>query len=207
MPQGPGESHGSPWGLRPLGLSFAPPRDGKKFEELTKSTNLSSSGPTGTMGSPAPRARLPRFDHVDLAILRRLARDGRATYKEMAQETGVATSTVMTRVRRLSASGVIERFTLVVNPELVNRPLTAFLGIRVQPDRKEAVVERLREMGPVLEVYEMLEPYDLIAKVRTESIPALKESVLRTLTGLDGVLDATTFLTTRRHKEVSCYLD
>lgn len=159
------------------------------------------------MGARASRTRLPRFDRVDWAILKRLARDGRATYHEMAQEFGVATSTVMNRVRRLSASGVIERFTLVVDPELVNRPLTAFLGIRVRPDRKGAVVERLREMGPVLEVYEMLEPYDLMAKVRTDSIPALKESVLRVLSGFDGVLDATTFLTTRRHKEVPCHLE
>ncbi len=159
------------------------------------------------MRARAPRARLPRFDRVDWAILRRLARDGRATYRGMAQELGVATSTVMSRVRRLAASGVIERFTLVVNPELVNRPLTAFLGIRVRPDRRGAVVEKLKEMGPVLEVYEMLEPYDLLAKVRTDSVPALKESVLRVLSGLDGVLDATTFLTTRRHKEVPCHLE
>lgn len=159
------------------------------------------------MRSRAPRAKLPRFDRVDWAILRRLARDGRATYQGMAKESGVATSTVMNRVQRLAASGVIERFTLVVNPELVNRPLTAFLGIRVRPDRRGAVVERLKEMGSVLEVYEMLEPYDLLAKVRTDSVPALKESVLRVLSGLDGVLDATTFLTTRRHKEVPCHLE
>lgn len=159
------------------------------------------------MRARAPRAKLPRFDRVDWAILRRLALDGRATYREMAQELGVATSTVMSRVRRLAASGVIERFTLVVDPEKVNRPLTAFLGIRVRPDRRGAVVEKLKEMGPVLEVYEMLEPYDLLAKVRTDSVPALKESVLRALSGLDGVLDATTFLTTRRHKEVPCNLE
>lgn len=159
------------------------------------------------MAPRAPSVRPPRFDRVDWILLRRLARDGRATYKEMAREAGVATSTAMTRVRRLVSSGVIERFTMVVDPERVNRPLTAFLGVRIRPDRKGAVVERLREMGPVLEVYEMLEPYDLLVKVRTESIPALKESVLRVLSGLDGVLDVTTFLTTRRHKEVPCDLD
>ncbi len=159
------------------------------------------------MRARAPRAKLPRFDQVDWIILRRLARDGRATYREMGKEAGVATSTVMGRVHRLAASGVIERFTLVVDPEKVNRPLTAFLGIRVRPDRRGAVVEKLKEMGPVLEVYEMLEPYDLMAKVRTDSVPALKESVLRVLSGLDGVLDATTFLTTRRHKEVPCHLE
>ncbi|MEM3086129.1 MAG: Lrp/AsnC family transcriptional regulator [Halobacteria archaeon] len=160
------------------------------------------------MGPRAPpRTRPPKFDRVDWAILRRLARDGRATFHDMARETGVSTSTVMNRVRRLSSSGVIERFTLVVNPESVNRSMTAFLAIRVRPERKNAVVERLREMAPVLEIYELLEPYDLLAKVRTDSVPSLKEAVLRVLSGLDGVLDATTFLTTRRHKEVPCHLD
>lgn len=153
--------------------------------------------------APRPPARL---DEVDWAILKRLSRDGRARYNDMAREIGVATSTVLNRVQRLEEAGVIERFTVVVDPEKVLRPLTAFLGIRVRPDRKAEVVRKLKEMEDVLEVYEMLEPYDLLAKVRTESVPALKESVLWVLSGFEGVLDATTLLTTRRHKEVPCQL-
>jgi Lrp/AsnC family transcriptional regulator for asnA, asnC and gidA len=61
----------------------------------------------------------------------------------------------------------------------------------------------LQKIDDVVEVYELLEPYDLFIKVRTYDISSLKEHVLHAINDLNGVLDSSTILTTKRHKETS----
>ena len=144
------------------------------------------------------------MDNIDAAILRRLSADARVKYSEMSDELGVATSTVLNRIHRLEAEGIIERFTIVVNPAKTGKGTTTYVGINVERDKKDAVVEKIKKITDVLELYELLEPYDLLIKVRTEDMNSLKENVLHVISEMDGVLDLSSILTTKRHKEISC---
>lgn len=144
------------------------------------------------------------MDNIDAAILRRLSADARVKYSELSDELGVATSTILNRIRRLEADGIIERFTIIVNPAKVGKGTTTYIGINVERDKKDKVIEQVKKIGDVLELYELLEPYDLLVKVRTEDMNSLKENVLHVISEMDGVLDLSSILTTKRHKEISC---
>lgn len=49
-------------------------------------------------------------DEIDLKLIGRLSRDGRATWVSPAQETGLTPPAIATRVRQLVERGVIRQF-------------------------------------------------------------------------------------------------
>jgi Lrp/AsnC family transcriptional regulator for asnA, asnC and gidA len=146
------------------------------------------------------------MDKTDLTILDKVSRDSRTHCTEIAGELGVATSTIHKRVNQLYNDGIIEQFTIILNPEKSGNMLTTFIGINVDAAKKDEVIKTLKSISYVLEVYELLEPYDLFVKVRTQDIRELKENVLRVINGTSGILNTSSILTTRRHKESACVI-
>lgn len=146
------------------------------------------------------------MDKTDRTIIHILSQDSRVHCTDIASELGVATSTVHKRVNQMFNEGVIERFTLILNPEKTGTAMTTFVGINVDGNHKEEIIDALKSLPNVLEVYELLEPYDIFIKVRTKDITGLKENVLRVISGMKGVLNTSSVLTTRRHKESSCIM-
>ena len=56
-----------------------------------------------------------QLDKTDLQLLKILQENGRISIKELAQRVHLSPTPVFDRVRRLEASGVIERYTTVLN--------------------------------------------------------------------------------------------
>lgn len=142
------------------------------------------------------------MDETDIAILKHLCRDCRIHNTEIAKELGIAPSTVHKRINHLVQNNVVERFVAVLDPVKLGHTLTTYIGINIEPSKKIAIINRLELIPDVLEIYELLEPYDLFIKVRTFDIISLKKNVISILQTTDGVLDTSTILTTKRHKEV-----
>jgi len=143
------------------------------------------------------------MDDLDRSILWHLCTNSRASSTEIAKKLGVAPSTVHNRINRLKESGVIEQFTVILDPAIVGQNVTAYIGINIESAKRIAIINQLQKIEDVLEIYELLEPYDLFIKVRTADIGSLKEHVLHAINNFDGVLDSSTILTTKRHKETS----
>ena len=57
------------------------------------------------------------LDRTDLQILKILQEDGRITVKELARRVHLSPTPVFDRMRRLEASGIIERYTTVLNAD------------------------------------------------------------------------------------------
>lgn len=144
------------------------------------------------------------MDSIDTTIIEKLSRDSRTHCTEIASELGVATSTVHKRVNQMYSDGVIEQFTVILDPKKVGMPLTTFIGINVDENYKAEIVGKLKSLKNVLEVYEILQPYDIFVKVRTGDMSELKDLVLRVLDNMDGVISASSIITTIRHKEKTC---
>src|SRR4051794_41372214 len=69
------------------------------------------------------------LDDVDRQVLRLLAEDGRRSYTDLAKDTGLSTSAVHQRVRRLEQKGAITGYTAVLDPIQAGLPLTAFVSV------------------------------------------------------------------------------
>ena len=62
------------------------------------------------------------LDDLDRQVLRLLARDGRRSYTDLAKDTGLSTSAVHQRVRRLEQRGAITGYRAVLDPIVAGLP-------------------------------------------------------------------------------------
>ncbi len=141
------------------------------------------------------------MDKIDLEILGYLSRNSRMHSTEIASGIGVATSTVHKRIEKMRESGVIKEFTIKIDPSIVGLNATSFVGLNIDSSKRINVLNKLKQIDDILEIYELLEPYDILLKVQTLDVHSLKQNVLQALCGMDGVAEATSLLTTKCHKD------
>jgi Lrp/AsnC family leucine-responsive transcriptional regulator len=132
-----------------------------------------------------------QLDDTDARILTALSADSRRSYADVAAEVGLSTAAVHERVKKMLERGVIERFSLRVDPERVGLQFTAFVAIRNDGGAHcRDIAPRLRELPEVLELHSVAGEYDFLAKVRTTHARGL-EDVLYQIKAVPGVARTT----------------
>ncbi|MFN3611512.1 Lrp/AsnC family transcriptional regulator [Tepidimonas sp.] len=132
-----------------------------------------------------------QLDDIDIGILTALSADSRRSYAEVANEVGLSTAAVHERVRKMVERGVIERFSLRIDPQRLGLHFTAFVAIRNDGGvHCREVAPRLREMPEVLELHSVAGEYDFVAKIRTTHARAL-EDLLYQIKAIPGVARTT----------------
>ena len=142
------------------------------------------------------------LDETDLFIIRKLCEDSNTSLASIGEELKVSPSTIHKRICRLKDGGIIERFTILFDPSILNLNTVAFVGIELERSalvgkRKEDVIGKLLGLNEVLEIHETLEPFDLMLKLRTRDVDLLRE-VIGNISGIEGVMATNTILTTKK---------
>lgn len=142
------------------------------------------------------------LDAVDIKIIEKLCKDSSASLSDIAQELGVSASTVHKRINQMRENHIIERFTILFDPSILNLRTVAFVGIELERDalmgkKKEEVLGTLSEIPYIMEIHETLAPFDLILKLRTRNVEKLR-GIITTIAAIDGVMATNTILTTNR---------
>jgi DNA-binding Lrp family transcriptional regulator len=125
-------------------------------------------------------------DEIDLALLRALQDDGRASYVDLAEVVGLSAAGARRRVVRLVESQVV-RIGAVVRHSGRDRQSAMGIGLRLAGDHRE-VVEHLAAMPSAIFVARTLGHFDVLATLRAFSAAQLVE-LLDTVRALRGVND------------------
>ncbi len=112
-------------------------------------------------------------DDIDVKLLKLLARNSRASLRELAKSLGVAVSTVHARLQKLLRDGLIKRFTIVPDYERLGYPITAVILVSVEGGAIEEVASRLAEEPNLIAVYDVTGDYDLILVGKFRSMSEL----------------------------------
>ena len=112
-------------------------------------------------------------DDIDVKLLKLLARNSRASLRELARSLGVAVSTVHARLQRLMREGLIKRFTIVPDYERLGYPITAVILVSVEGGAIEEVATRLAEEPNLIAVYDVTGDYDIILVGKFRSMSEL----------------------------------
>ena len=132
------------------------------------------------------------LDDLDRALLRLLAEDGRRSYADLARETGLSTSAVHQRVRRLEQRGAIRGYTARIDPAVAGLPLAAFISIQpIDPAAPDDAPERLRHLTAIEACHSVAGTESYILQVRVAG-PAELEQLLQEIRALAGVSTRTT---------------
>ncbi|MBT9538823.1 Lrp/AsnC family transcriptional regulator [Thiobacillus sp.] len=121
------------------------------------------------------------MNDLDQKILAMLVDDGRISFADIAREQGISRVHARDRVQRLIDDGVIEKFTVIVNPEKVGTTVSAFFDVEVDPQGIEMVSEDLARQPEVRSLYIMSDMTSLHIHTLTEDNTALEDFVRRNL--------------------------
>lgn len=121
------------------------------------------------------------MDATDQRILRALARRGRLSNAELAEEVGLSASPCWTRVKRLEEQGVIRGYAALLDLAALGFPDTVFLEVMMERHDEENLKrfeEAVRAIPEVLECHLVSGEYDYMIKAAVSGT-AGAESLLR----------------------------
>ena len=150
------------------------------------------TGMTWALGSRDQACRFCAMEELDRQIVELLVKDGRMSYTDLGKATGLSTSAVHQRVRRLEQRGVIRGYAAVVDPEAVGLPLTAFISVKpFDPSAPDDIAERLAGVPEIEACHSVAGDENYILKVRVAT-PLELEHLLTRIRSLAGVSTRTT---------------
>jgi Lrp/AsnC family transcriptional regulator, leucine-responsive regulatory protein len=134
------------------------------------------------------------MDDRDRRILCVLQDDARATFAEIGERVGMASSTVHDRVRKLELAGVVRAYRADLDPELLGLFVTALVSVTpLDPRQPDDLPARVVEFDEVEDCHSVAGDENYILKVRTRTTADL-EDLLRRLREKAGVQTRTTIV-------------
>ena len=144
------------------------------------------------------------LDVKDRNILALIQRDGKMSQALIARHVGLSTAAVNERLKKLEQSGVIRRFTAVVDPKAVGIQVTAFIEVFIEhPRYEEPFIKRILELDEVQECHHITGEFSVLLKVRVRDMESLQRLVISQLNGAEGVRQTRTVMVLSTVKEES----
>jgi DNA-binding Lrp family transcriptional regulator len=130
------------------------------------------------------------LDELDAAILRYLARHGRATNYEVGEAVGLSASAASRRILALEASGAIRGYRALIDDRFLGKHITVYL--RVTLERQSAAVlaafeAAVRHCHDIVSCHMMAGQYDYMLVARVAGIDDYGRLHQNELSRLPGV--------------------
>ncbi|WP_240311712.1 Lrp/AsnC family transcriptional regulator [Nocardioides houyundeii] len=136
----------------------------------------------------------PEVEATDRKILGLLAADGRMSYTDLGRATGLSTSAVHQRVKRLESRGLIKGYGATIDHVQTGLPLTAFVSIRpFDPAQPDDYPQRLEQITEIESCWSVAGEESYILKVRVAT-PADLENLLARIRHAGNVSTRTTIV-------------
>ncbi len=130
------------------------------------------------------------LDKTDLQILRILQQEGRITVKDLSRKVHLSPTPVFDRMRRLEASGVIERYSAVLNAAKLGRGFIVFCSVKLHRMGKDIAhdfVDRVKNIPEVAECYNISGEFDYLLKIYAPDMQYYNEFVINVLGTIDSL--------------------
>jgi Lrp/AsnC family leucine-responsive transcriptional regulator len=159
------------------------------------------TSPSSPVDPRAPAPAPGTAADVARALRAALARDGRASYTDLAERVGLSVSAVHQRVRRLEQRGLITGYSARLDAKGLGLGLTAFVSITpieaAQPDDAPA---RLAHLTAIEACHSVAGAESYILKVRVPSPDAL-EALLQQIRASANVTTRTTVVLSTSYED------
>lgn len=133
------------------------------------------------------------LDGLDKRIILELQRDGRASYKDIAQKLGVSDGAVRFRVNRMTEKKVL-RISALINPFSQDEYINALIGMQLEHRTQRETMREISQLKDVLSVCNSTGEYDLFVEVLLESREELNRFLFDDLSKIDGIKSTETFV-------------
>ncbi|QCO57852.1 Lrp/AsnC family transcriptional regulator (plasmid) [Pseudorhodobacter turbinis] len=149
------------------------------------------------------------MDEMDRRILKVLARDGRISNAQLAQEVGLSPSPCWQRFRRLEQKGVISGYHAIFDQEKLGASEIVLIEIvldRHDDETLEIFGQKMQQMPEVLEVHLTTGEYDYLIKVAVQGTRGYEEFLRKKLYKVPGIRHSRSSFVLRSLKNIQAYL-
>jgi len=133
-----------------------------------------------------PEGRCGMLDVTDRAILAILFTDATISNRTVAEMVGVSQGTVSNRIKRMEQLGIIEGYSIRLNPEKIGWRMTVVVGIRIEKGRLLEIQGKIAEDPRVVSVYDVTGDYDSMVVALARDREDLN-NFTKTVLSLDGI--------------------
>jgi Lrp/AsnC family leucine-responsive transcriptional regulator len=155
-----------------------------------------------------------KLDEKDMAILALIQENSKLTAKQIAKKIGAPITTVFAKTKRMEELGVIKGHRAILAPEKLDSGTASFLLASVSyraktddvPVSQRVVAEEIAKFPEVQEVHIITGDWDLLVKLRAESVDAVGKFVvdkLRLIKGLEKTLTCMVFETVKETTKIN----
>lgn len=135
------------------------------------------------------------IDEKDSAILEVLKRNSQFSIQKISKKTGIPVATVHNRIKKMKEEGIIESYTIKLNPEKMGRKMTAYVMVKaVQKADQSLLLKEISSYERVVEGSMITGEFDLIFKVFVKDMEELNAFVIKYLRLLDQVAETRTMI-------------
>ena len=142
-------------------------------------------------------------DDLNRRLVALLQQEGRMSHAELAERLGVSRPTIIDRVKRLEADGVLNGYAARVTPAAVNKPAVAFVAVRYK-DNNEIIEQRfikaLEDEPDILEAHTIAGEDALLLKIVADTPAGIAER-LRRIRALGPMVTTRTTMVLETHWE------
>ena len=129
-------------------------------------------------------------DQTDRQLIALLQANARESTANLARKLGIARTTVVARLARLEAAGVIVGYTARLGSDAADRGVQAFVGITVQPRAGREVIRKLSGFPELRQLASVSGEFDYMAVLKSESTMRL-DALLDEIGDIEGVIKTT----------------
>ena len=133
----------------------------------------------------------PSRELADRQLLALLQVNARESTANLARKLGLARTTVVARLARLEAEGMISGYTVKLGGKAGHASVQAFVGITVSPKAGRDVVKKLSALPELNQLASVSGEFDYMALLRADSTLRL-DALLDEIGAFDGVTRTTT---------------
>lgn len=143
------------------------------------------------------------IDEKDKTILETLKNDSSLSMQKIARKTGIPVATVHHRIKKLIGDGIIQKYTVVVDKAKLGKQLVAYVLVKATPKSDHIVLlEKLIKHEDVEDGSAITGAFDVLLKVRLQSIEELDQFVLKYLRTFDEIAQTETIIAFRNITKV-----
>jgi DNA-binding Lrp family transcriptional regulator len=133
------------------------------------------------------------LDQTDRNILKVLRDNSRMSMRELARRVNVARATPPARGGRRPATGVIQGFTVRLDPKKAGLGVSALIAVSLDQRRWRSVRDELTKM-PEVDYYAITAgEFDVMILVRAATMEIVRDVILDHLSDIEGVRNTKTF--------------
>lgn len=140
------------------------------------------------------------LDEIDKMILSALHSNSRISYTDLAKKVNLSRVAVQARVQAMMENGLLEKFTIVINPEKLGIRVSAFFNVEVEPQYLMKVAEQLANEPCVTSLYHMTGPSKLHMHGLFASNREMEQFLQEKLYPLPGIMSVETQILIKRYK-------